>query len=144
MKKLENEKVILTSNNDKIILTDQRIHMKVKDWGIDYSIGIFLEDISSIEVKYKSSLILLLAGIISIAGSELYGLSENQSNIMVLGLILGLILLVFWRFSRQHIVSISSNGGAKLNFSIQGFDAEKVDDFVWKVSKAKAERVRDF
>lgn len=144
MKKLENENVILTSNNDKVILTDHRIHMKVKDWGIDYSIGIFLEDISSIEVKYKSSLILLLAGIISIVGSVLYGLSENQSGILVLGLILGLILLAFWWFSRQHIVSISPNGGAKLNFSIQGFEAEKVEDFVWKVSKAKAERVRNF
>jgi hypothetical protein len=144
MKKLENEKVILTSNNDKIILTDHRIHMKVKDWGIDYSIGIFLEDISSIEVKYKSSLILLLAGIISIVGSVFYGLSENQRGILVLGLILGLILLAFWWFSRQHIVSISSNGGAKLNFSIQGFEAEKVEDFVWKVSQAKVGRVRNF
>ncbi len=144
MKKLENEKVILTSNNDKITLTDHRVHMKVKDWGIDYSIGIFLEDISSIEVKYKSSLILLLGGILSIVGSVLYGLSENQSNILVLGLILGLILFAFWWFSRQHIVSISSNGGSKLNFSIQGFEAEKVEDFVWKVSKAKSERVRNF
>lgn len=142
MKILDNEKVILTSNNDKVILTDHRIHMKVKDWGIDYSIGIFLEDISSIEVKYKSNLILLLVGILSIVGSMFYGLSENQSDIMVLGLILGLILLGLWWFSRQHIVSISPNGGEKLNFSIQGFDAEKVEDFVWKVSKAKAERVR--
>jgi hypothetical protein len=39
--------------------------MKVRDWGIDYSIGIFLDDISSIEVKYKSSLILLLANLLS-------------------------------------------------------------------------------
>ena len=144
MKKLENERVILTSNNEKVVLTDHRVHMKVKDWGIDYSIGIFLEDISSIEVKYKSSLILLLASIFSIVGSVFYGLSENQSGILVLGLILGLILLAFWWFSRQHNVSISSKGGAKLNFSIQGFEAEKVDDFVWKVSKAKADRVRNF
>jgi hypothetical protein len=72
----------------------------------------------------------------------LYGLSENQSGILVLGLILGLILLAFWWFSRQHIVSISSNGGSKLNFSIQGFETEKEEDFVWKVSQAKVERLR--
>jgi hypothetical protein len=57
MKKLENENVILTSNNDKVILTDHRIHMKVKDWGIDYSIGIFLEDISSIEVQKQFDIV---------------------------------------------------------------------------------------
>ncbi len=138
MKLLQNEKTNLSSNDDKINLSDHRIHMKVKDWGFDYSIGIFLEDISSIEEKYENNLILLIGGILSIIGGTFYGFIENLSGFLFLGLFIGLVLLSFWWFSRQHIVSISSNGGAKLNFSIQGFDAEKVDDFVWKVSKAKA------
>lgn len=43
---LTNEIEILSSNENKVILTNQRIHLEDKEWGHSYNITIFLEDIS--------------------------------------------------------------------------------------------------
>lgn len=60
MKLLPNENKLLTLNEDKIILTNLRIQMTDSVWGQSFSISIFLEDISSIESKYKSNIVQLI------------------------------------------------------------------------------------
>lgn len=141
MKLLSNEEILLTSNSDKLILTNYRIQMNEKSWGQSFSIGIFLEDISSIEVKYKSNMIMLLLGILSVlAGFYLSGKNSGDDE-MLAGILIGGLLILIWWYSRKHIVSISSKGGAKLNFMVQGMGDEKISDFIHKVSLAKQNRV---
>ncbi len=63
MQHLPDEEILVTSNQDTIVLTNQRIHMSDKQWGRTYQITIFLENISSIEVLYKSNpLFIIIAG----------------------------------------------------------------------------------
>ncbi len=59
MKLLPNEEKLITSNEDRIILTNFRITKRDEIWGKSYRISIFLEDISSIEVHFKSNCIFL-------------------------------------------------------------------------------------
>lgn len=141
MKTFNNEKVILASDNNKIFLTNYRVHMQVKEWGFNYSIGIFLEDISSVEVKYKSNILLLLIGCLIFISSIIFGLTENESEVLSVGMLVGLISLFLWWLSRRHVICISPNGGAKMTFSIRGFDSDKIDDFILKLSQAKEERI---
>ena len=57
---LPNEAKIITSDDEKIILTNHRIQMTDSVWGQSFFICIFLEDISSITIKYKSNIIFII------------------------------------------------------------------------------------
>lgn len=136
---LPNEQELVTSNGNKVILTTHRIQLTDKDWGYSYSIEIFLEDISSVEIRYRSNIILLLLGCLGIlVGLYLFAQSNDSVNY---GFIAGIILLLIWWFSRRHIISISSDGGSSLNFEVGGMSSYLIEEFVGKVQLAKLNRV---
>jgi len=136
MQLLPNEEKLLTSNGDKIILTNHRILMTDSVWGQSFSIIIFLENISSIEKKYKSNILFLIGGALIVLVGFYAG---NQDTVG--GLVLGGIFIAIWWLTRKHVISISSNGGSSLNFMLQGMSDDKINDFVHKVSIAKQTRV---
>lgn len=138
MKLLPNEEKLITSNNDKVNLTNHRIQMRDSVWGKSYTISIFLEDISSIEIKYKSILWLLILGSLCLL-SEVYMLNNGGGNEWLL--ILGIGFIAAWWFSRRHVISISSDGGSSLSFIVEDMGDEKINDFVYNVSLAKQARV---
>ena len=142
MQHLPDEEVLVTSNQDTIVLTNQRIQMSDKEWGKTYQITIFLENISSIEVLYKSNpLFLVIAGLCLLFGLlALPQAQANGSNISIGGFVVGIIFLILWFFSRSRQVSIASNGGSKLHFRVDGMSAPEVTDFIDKVIHAKAIR----
>jgi hypothetical protein len=140
MKLLPNEVKILSSNSEKVILTDHRVQLTDIVAGGSFTISIFLEDISSIETRYKSNIWLLILGGISVLGGLLIP-GRYGGNHLGPGLVVGLIFFVIWWFTRKHIVAISSNGGSALNFIAEGMSAETINDFVYNVSVAKQKRV---
>lgn len=141
MKLLPNEEKLITSNADKIILTNHRIQMTDSVWGQSFTVSIFLEDISSIEIKYKSNILLIILGVICVLGGFYMAGQSRGSEGMIAGLVLGGIFFAIWWFTRKHIISISSDGGSSLNFMVQGMGDEKINDFVHNVSLAKQTRV---
>ena len=140
MKLLPNEEKIIVSNEEKIILTNQRIKLTESVLGKSNTICIFLENISSIEIKYKSSLIFAVLGVLNIL-LGIYMKMQGNSNEIIF--ILGGAFLAVWWFTRKHVIAISSNGGSSLDFIIQGMDNEKINDFFYSVSLAKQKRVNE-
>lgn len=139
MKLLQNEDKLISSNADKIVLTNQRIMMKDEIWGKSFKISIFLEDISSIETHYKSYMLFLIIGIILVfAGLAMF---KSGGLMAVGGLIVGGILIALWWFTRKHLVTISSNGGSHINFVVEQMSDDKIEDFVTDVQEAKLKRV---
>lgn len=141
MKLLPNEEKLITSNEDKIILTNHRIQMTDSVWGQSFTVSIFLEDISSIEIKYKSNILLLILGAICVLGGFYVGGQGSGIEGMLGGIVLGGIFFAVWWFTPKHIISISSDGGASLNFMVKGMGDDKINDFVHNVSLAKQTRV---
>jgi hypothetical protein len=146
MQLLPDEEILVSSNQDKIILTNQRIHLSDSEWGKSYQITIFLENISSIEMLYKSNpLLLVLATVCLLVG--LFTTSagfENNSTLRVGGFMLSIIFLVFWFYSKNRMVTIAPNGGSKLNFRVDGMKTLDVTGFIDKVMQAKAKRAEYF
>lgn len=141
MKLLPNEQKLLSLSSNEIILTDHRIHMTDQVWGQSFSINIFLEDISSIEIKFTHKLFLLiLAGLFVFGGYYSSGGFAGSSP-MYGGLFFGGICFAIWWFTRKHVVSVSPNGGSPLNFKIRGMDSNAIEEFVYKLSTAKQNRV---
>jgi hypothetical protein len=115
--------------------------------GQQYSISIFLENISSIEIKYKSNILLMVFGIISsVSGafSAVGGSFVNEGNVIQMGVLLiifGILILIFWWLSRTHIIAVASNGGSSINISIKNMTNEVIDNFIYETSFAKLNRL---
>jgi hypothetical protein len=115
--------------------------------GHSYSITIFLEDISSIEIRYNSHIIfLILAAIVGLFWVYLLfassGYSSNGSSPTGAFLLALLFALLYW-ITRRHVISISSDGGKSLNFLVSQMKEDQIQEFTHKVHAAKAERMRE-
>ncbi len=98
-----------------------------------------LEKISSIEIHYKSKVLLLIVGIIlGIAG--LFVGINNEGMAMVLGFVLSGLFILIYLLTRKYVISIASDGGANINFQTKGMKREFLLDFINKIEKAKNEK----
>src|SRR5580658_7309439 len=144
MQPLADEEILVNSNQDKIMLTNQRIHLSDREWGRAHQLTIFLENISSIEMIYKSNpLLVILMGVCLLVG--LYASSRGYQSDTILQngcFIFSVIFLVFWIFSKSRMVTIHSRGGSKLNFRVTGMKTSEVIGFIDKVIAAKAARAK--
>lgn len=139
MNLLSGERLLVSSNDDKIILTDQRIHMRDKT----YQITIFLEDISSIEHLYRNNIYYLLLAMLSFLLSIISIGSSAGIPAIYGGFILGGIFLTLWLGSRQRLIKIASKGGGALCFVADNMDEMHIEDFLHKVQEAKSNRLKD-
>lgn len=142
---LSNEEQILTSNDDKIILTSKRIQLNDSYWYNSFQTTIFLEDISSIEKGFKSFILFLVIGCIACiigAGIYFYGGSGDR-EISPLFFVAGIVSLIIWFFSRKHIIKIKPNGGTAIIFTITRMADNLVEEFIYKISVAKDERLNN-
>jgi len=143
MKLLPTEEKILVSNEDKLILTDHRIYMKDSILGQSFQITIFLEDISSLEVKYRSRILYLIFFILGIISGITVGIMQEGIELTA-GLIgLGILSLILWWYSRTHLIVISSDGGSPMIFRLKGMKDQTINEFIYEVSLAKQKRIRN-
>lgn len=143
MNLLSDERLLVSSNDDKIILTDQRIHMTDKIWGKTYQITIFLEDISSIEHLYRNNMYFLILAMLSFFLSVISIGNGAGIPAIYAGIILGGIFLTLWLGSRQRLIKIASKGGGALCFVVERMDEAHIEDFLHKVQEAKSNRLKD-
>jgi hypothetical protein len=142
MNLLSNESVLVKSNDDKIILTNLRIHMTSRKWGRTYRITIFLEDISTIEHANISNVYyLVLAAFSFMLGVLSIGNPETIPSIYG-GFILGGIFLSLWLSTRGHQVTFCSKGGHSLRFMADQMDDDQIEEFIHKVEQARLQRLK--
>lgn len=129
---LPGEELVTESENKLITLTNFRLRYYSSNRGSAYIVSLMLNKISSIEVHYKSLWFLLIIGIVVIAGGLLAG-AQNQGDMMIAGLVIGLVLILIYFLSRKHVVTVSSMGGAKINFETKGMKRETLMNFINKI-----------
>lgn len=138
---LSGEELVLQSPNNVVILTTHRIRYHATSSSDSHLVSIPLEKVSSCEVKYQSNPVLLVLGAVAVV----FGLiGFNQLGGVTIAapvLTLGVILIIVYFTSRRHIVSIASDGGARIGFATNGMKRETVVSFINGIEKAKIERV---
>lgn len=137
----ERERLISQSDNNEITLTSHRIRYNSSSTGRGHVISIALEKISSIEIHYKSWILVLLLGILFVGAGIIIG-ANNNGEAMILVLILGGVCILLYFLTRKHVVTISSDGGAKINFETKGMKRETLLDFINKIEVAKSNRTK--
>lgn len=126
----------MTDKGDSLMLTDHRIQIN----RYDGYIGIFLENIASVETKYKHYPVLLVLAVVAFIGSGTLLPRSAEGAQMAIGLGLPAILVAAWWFSRTHIVSICSQGGATLDFVVERVGKSQINEFIYKLWHAKQAR----
>ena len=146
---LSNETELVSSNGKKIILTDQRIHMTDRDWGNDYSITIFLEEISAVEIKYTGNkLLFVIGGVAALFCFYFYASGKNghfaamSPNPEEISSTAAIVFIIFYWLSRKRIVSITSRGGKSLNFEVGSLRENDIQHFITQVQEAKLQRIQ--
>ncbi|HEY1045227.1 MAG TPA: hypothetical protein VGF79_02235 [Bacteroidia bacterium] len=138
---LKNEAEIVSSSNQQVTLTTHRIIYDDKQIGKSKYTSIMLEKISSIEVHYRSWPQILILGIIAIAAGLVFaGQEEEQASLLCGGI--GLFFCVLYLLSRKHFITISSDGGTRINLLSSGLKREALLKFVNQIDQAKDERGR--
>ncbi|GDX53477.1 hypothetical protein LBMAG27_25240 [Bacteroidota bacterium] len=138
---LEGEEIISQSNDKQVTLTTYRVYYDSSQFGKAHTASIMLEKISSVEIHYSSwILFLILGGLFAIAGLACG--ANNQGPAMMLGLAIAAVLILFYFLTRKHVVTIASDGGAKINFRTKGIKREAIIDFMNQVDKAKNNRYK--
>ena len=119
MKGIDNEKIVLESDNNQIRLTTHRLRYHETANSNSNFTSIMLDKISSIELAYsQNSIWLLIIGIITIP------------------ILVGIILIIVFFTSKKHVVSVTPDGGKPMIFETKGMKREFLEDFIDKVEAA--------
>ncbi len=137
----ENEILISESGDKSVTLTTHRLRHNSSSTGSGHIVSIMLEKISSIEIHYKSWILILFIGILLACGGLIMG-AQNRGDVMILGLGAGGLCILLFFLTRKHIVTIASDGGAKINFQTKGMKRDMLLDFINKIETAKAIRLK--
>lgn len=135
MRLLPGEEMITSSGDETLKLTNQRIRLKQSSWGKYYQMEFFLDDISSIESKYKINHIYLLFALI--AGLSSFGVTNHMDEFIIPLWVLAGVFTLLWLFSRRHRIQILSSGGSKIIISIKRMSDSTVQDFIYSIQDAK-------
>jgi hypothetical protein len=139
---LSNESVLVRSNDDKIILTNLRVHMTSRKYGRNYQVTVFLEDISAIHNVYRSNTYYLFLAVLSFFWGAANSTSRENIPGIYAGIILGGIFLSLWLSTRGHQVTFFSRGGGSLSFFVDQMSDEQIEDFIHKVEEARLQRIK--
>lgn len=137
---LQNEIEIATSVSRLITITNFRIVQEEMKFGSEYHISINHEDISSIEMGYKSNIKLLIIGIIIIL-SSLYLIVTGAGVQGLSALLLGIAFIAAWWFTRKYAVSVKPNGGSSLDCLFEATSNDSIQTFLNILEQTKLDRV---
>ena len=144
MKLFDGEQKITTGTN--VMLTNYRVSVASKEWwGDTYTIYLFLEDISSIQILFKSTIALLLLGCGSFFVALILSFQSNGygSPSPTPLFIFGIVLIAAWWFSKRHIISVTPNGGKALEIMIKNLPSADIEKFLYDIQEAKFCRFND-
>lgn len=138
-----NETKTLSVKNGLFTLTDALVGLDGQRRGGTHRMHVFLEDIGSMEYVFKSNWIFLGIGILfGIASLGTIGQSGFGNIPVFTGpLIIALIFLALWWFSRRKILTISSKAGTHLDLLVTHLSSETVQKLEQAILKAKDERM---
>ncbi len=139
---MTDEQILMDGDYKQITLTTHRIRQESKSWGKVNLTSIMLEHVTSCEYSKKSSLILLLIGILvagfGVAISVKGGM--DAQNIGAGLLLAGVVLIIIYFFTIKRGLFISSASG-KVILNTTGMKDENIKSFIDKLEEAKNKRL---
>lgn len=140
MKLLTDEYEILSSKDEKLLLTNKRMILT----NDQLTTVIFHENISSVQYRMQETKLFLWLSILLAVTAFGFGIAdieqEQKMPVVFYSIIIGLIFLVLWIYSKKKDVKISSNGGASIYVALASLKDADIYHFVDTLQQAKDDR----
>jgi len=141
MKLLIDEQEILSSNDDKLIITNKRIILTEDK----LTTSIFHENISSVQYRMQEIKLFLWLSILFAVIAFGFGIADIEQNqkmpFVTYSILIGLAFLVLWLYSKKKDVKISSDGGASMHIALSSLKDADIYHFVDTLQQAKDDRI---
>lgn len=125
----------IISSLEDTVLTKDYVSSSYSKIGKNYSITIFLKDISSIIYGSQSKPILLLLAIISII-LGIYFQNNYVNYALLWGVVIGIILFILFFVTKKQTIVVTAHSSQKIIQTIN--DNEKAKKFIEDIIEAKA------
>lgn len=135
------ERLLLESDNGKLLLTSHRVRFTMNTWSISRFTSIMLEQITSCEITVLSYPRLLALALLYL-GVTIYARAAFSSLPFLFGiddLILPAILVLIYFATRRKVISLHS-AGASIRIPITRMNAGTAMEFISTLETAKNER----
>ena len=135
---LPNEKMILRSDKDNLVLTTHRVRLEIRTASITRVTSIMLEKLTTCEITSVSKPWLLGLAFLAVVGGFALTNSRDWSSV-VLGGILAVALVVIYFATRRGVIALRSAGGV-IMAPTKGMSTEAAKAFIDAVETAKNNR----
>jgi hypothetical protein len=132
------EKVLLESDNGKLVLTSRRVSFEASAAGMAEFTSIMLEELASCQITHTSKPILLVLAVLSVLGGAYFNTSRD-STALVIGVIAAVLFVIAYFVTRTQVISLAS-AGATIHAGTQGMSMDTARQFIDKAELAKNER----
>jgi len=141
MNLLKDESVITTSDDSRLILTTHRVRYDSGNSGDSSMTSMMLQHVSSVQLISRSYPLLILIGILLIAGGFAVGSNRYNSSGEGFLIVVGFIVGIAYFFTKQHTCIITSDGSSKIVFSTTNMKRASLLEFIDKIEEAQSKRI---
>ena len=129
---LPGEQVVLSSDNDVLVLTTKRVRYDSTSWGQSNLIGITLKSIASCGLTTRSTPLLIILAVVA----ALAAFTQRGGEMMGLFLVAAALAAAYF-LTRKAVISVASNGGQEILVPTKGMAREAVLKFIEAVEAEK-------
>ena len=138
---LPNERKLLSSDDDRLVLTTHRVRFEAKSIAFSRVTSIMLEEVSGCEIATTSKPWLLVCALLFLL-IGLYPAIDLNETPWAMGLVVAVFCGLAYLGTRRQVISVRSSGGS-INVPTQGMGLEKAQDFIDQVELAKNRNARN-
>ncbi len=132
MNLLPNEKVLLRSDEEDLVLTTHRVRYQAKAWRNVEIRSIMLDELASCALtRSKNTMFLVAAALSLIFGDAVIAAGSGK--------VLAALLVLAYFTNRRQILALAS-AGTRISFDIEGMAPETVVQFIERAEAAKNSR----
>lgn len=132
---LPNERMLLSSDDDRLMLTTHRVRFQAKSSTFSRITSIMLDEVSACEITTtRRPWLLVWALIFLLIG--LYPPPNSSQSASIMFFVLAALGGLAYLSTRRQIISVRSSGGS-IKVPTQGMGLEKAKDFIDQVELAK-------
>jgi hypothetical protein len=140
MKLMADEKILLSSNDDELVLTNIRVRLESESFGHARIVSIMLEELASCAITRISHPVFLVIAVICFLGGALIAANgRGNDNALIAGIVLAVVFVLIYLVNRQQVLALAS-AGATINVNTQGMKLDDVRAFIDRAEAAKNAR----
>lgn len=126
------EQIVISSDNDVLVLTTKRVRYDSVVWGRSKLTSITLDAVASCGLITRSSPLLLILAAIAVAGAFI-----QRGDSLVGLLVVAVVLVVAYFLTRKAVISVASNGGQTILVPTKVMNRDAIIGFIEAVEREK-------